>query len=318
MKKQIKLLSLSLTLVGAVLSQNTYAAYPEKTITMLIPYGAGGGTDVLARALQPALEESLGQTVIVKNVPGGGGILGFTQLVHAKPDGYTVTIPNNVIFATEGMGNATYKHKDFDYLGNILTEDYIVAVRADGPWNSWSDLLKDMEEHPNKIKFGFSGYGGSTHVASQILANIAGYQAKQIPHDGSSKAVVAAMGGHIDALMLNLGDLSSGIKSGKLKPLLSLGNKRLSEYPDVPTLQETGIDLNLTNWRGIAAPAGVSDEVKAAWNKALEHAVKDEKFQQLIATQGGQVDFQKSGENLDKWMSLLAESFINTAHNLKK
>lgn len=313
-----KLTKTSVLVAGLLSAGMVLADYPTKPITMVIPYSAGGGTDVLARALQPALEKSLGQTIVVSNLPGGGGILGFTKVANAKPDGYTVTIPNNVIFATEGMGNATYKYTDFSYLGNVLTEDYLVAVRADGPWQSWNDLVEDMQAHPNKVKFGFSGFGGSTHVASELLADVAGYKAKQIPHDGSSKAVLAAMGGHIDALMLNLGDLSSGLKSGKLRPLVSLGEKRLAEYPNVPTLQEQGIDFELTNWRGIAAPAGVDDEVRAAWSKAIGEATQDPEFRKLIAAQGGEVDFVSPGETLDKRMTGLAESFIKTAQKLKQ
>jgi len=296
----------------------TAAGYPTKPIKMIIPYNAGGGTDVLARALQPALEKSLGQTIIVSNMPGGGGILGFTKAVNAKKDGYTVTIPNNVIFANQGMGNATYKYTDFSYLGNILTEDYLVAVRADGPWQTWKEFEKDLELHPNTIKFGFSGYGGSTHVASEILANTVNYQAKQIPYDGSSKAVLAAMGGHVDALTLNLGDLASGLKSGKLRLLATMGEKRLSEYPDVPTLQELGYNISLSNWRGIAAPSGVSDEVKAAWNKAIKAATSDPEFIKMINNQGGTIDYQASGVNLDNRMETTALSFIETAHKLRK
>lgn len=311
--------ALPLLLAGILTAGASFAGdYPSKPITMVIPYGAGGGTDVLARALQPALEKSLGQTIIVSNLPGGGGILGFTKVANAKADGYTVTIPNNVIFATEGMGNATYKYKDFDYLGNVLTEDYLAAVRADGPWQSWGEFVKDMNDNPNSVKFGFSGFGGSTHVASEILADVAKYEAKQIPHDGSSKAVLAAMGGHIDALMLNLSDLASGLKSGKLRPLLTLGEERLADYPDVPTLKELGHEFTLTNWRGIAAPAGVSDDVKKAWGEAIAAATSDPEFQKLMAAQGSQIDFVAPGEALDKRMGALAESFISTAAALKK
>lgn len=311
--------ALPLLLAGILTAGASFAGdYPSKPITMVIPYGAGGGTDVLARALQPALEKSLGQTIIVSNLPGGGGILGFTKVANAKADGYTVTIPNNVIFATEGMGNATYKYKDFDYLGNVLTEDYLAAVRADGPWQSWGEFVKDMNDNPNSVKFGFSGFGGSTHVASEILADVAKYEAKQIPHDGSSKAVLAAMGGHIDALMLNLSDLASGLKSGKLRPLLTLGEERLADYPDVPTLKELGHEFTLTNWRGIAAPAGVSDDVKKAWSEAIAAATSDPEFQKLMAAQGSQIDFVAPGEALDIRMGALAESFISTAAALKK
>ncbi|MBD3896331.1 tripartite tricarboxylate transporter substrate binding protein [Halomonas sp. ML-15] len=308
---------LSVLLAGVMAAGIAAADYPTKTITMVIPYGAGGGTDVLARTLQPALEESLGQTIVVSNVPGGGGILGFTQVANAKPDGYTVTIPNNVIFATEGMGNATYTYSDFDYLGNVMSEDYVVAVRADGPWDSWEALVEDMQANPGTVSFGFSGAGGSTHVASEILADMVGYRARQIPHDGSSDAVAAAMGGHIDALMLNLADLASGLRSGRLIPLVSLGDDRLEDYPDVPTLSELGHELSLTNWRGIAAPAGVDEEVKAAWAAALEAATSDAKVQEAIANQGGEVDYIPPSEALDSRMAELAEAFIHTAQRLK-
>ncbi len=310
--------SLGVTLMLATSCIAQAANYPDRPITMIIPYNAGGGTDVLARALQPALEKSLGQTIVVSNMPGGGGILGFTKAANSKSDGYTVTIPNNVIFANQGMGNATYKYNDFDYLGNIITEDYLVAVRADGPWQTWKEFEADMKANPNKIKFGFSGYGGSTHVASEILAAKVDYKVKQIPYDGSSKAVLAAMGGHVDALTLNMGDLASGLKSGKLRLLATMGNERLENYPDVPTLKELGYDISLSNWRGIVAPAGVSDEVKQAWNKAIKAAASDPKFIEMITNQGSVLDYQPSGDALNSRMEETALSFIETAQKLKK
>lgn len=314
--KSITALSAAIILAS---SFSTFAAdYPSKPITMIIPYNAGGGTDVLARALQPALEESLGQTIVVTNMPGGGGILGFTKAANSKADGYTVTIPNNVIFANQGMGNATYKYNDFDYLGNVLTEDYLVAVRADGPWQTWQEFEADLKAHPNKIKFGFSGYGGSTHVVSEILADKVNYKAKQIPYDGSSKAVLAAMGGHVDALTLNMGDLASGLKSGKLRLLATMGSERLADYPDVPTLKELGYDMSLSNWRGVVAPHGVSNEVKQAWNKAIKAATSNKKFIEMINNQGGTIDYQASGDALDSRMKTTALSFIDTAQKLKK
>lgn len=310
--------ALAVLFAGLVTAGAALAQYPNKPITMLIPYGAGGGTDVLARAMQPALEKSLGQPIVVTNMPGGGGILGFTRVASSKPDGYTVTIPNNVIFATQGMGNATYKYKDFDYLGNVLTEDYVVTVRADGPWQTWNELVEAMKASPGKVSFGFSGFGGSTHVASEILAKSAGYQARQIPHDGSAQAVLAAMGGHIDALMLNLADVAAGIQSGKLRLVATLGSERFPDFPDVPTVRELGHDLVLTNWRGIAAPAGVGDDVKAAWAKAIEAATNDPEFRKFVATQGARVDYMPPGRDLDRRMHGLAESFIETAQQLKK
>lgn len=310
-------LQLTILATGLFTVSAAVAAYPEKPITMVIPYGAGGGTDVLARTLQPALEESLGQTIVVSNVPGGGGILGFTQVANSSADGYTVTIPNNVIFATEGMGNASYTSEDFAYLGNVMTEDYVVAVRADGPWKNWADFEEDLKANPGTIKIGFSGAGGSTHVASAIIADKVGYQALQIPHDGSSDAVAAAMGGHIDALVLNLADLASGLDSDKLIPVASLGDERLEAWPDVPTMSELGYDLSLTNWRGIAAPAGVSEEVSQAWAEAIEAAINDSRVQQAISSQGATVDFVPPGEELDARMAQLAEQFIETAQSLK-
>ncbi|GHC17373.1 tripartite tricarboxylate transporter substrate binding protein [Aidingimonas halophila] len=308
---------MSIIFVGMLTAGVANADYPTKSITMVIPYSAGGGTDVLARNLQPALEESLGEDIIVSNKPGGGGILGFTEVANADPDGYTVTIPNNVIFATEGMGNATYTYSDFDYLGNVLNDDYVVAVSDESEWDSWEELADEMRNNPGEVTFGFSGAGGSTHVASEILADTAEYEAKQVPHDGSSDAVAAALGGHIDVLLLNLADLSSGLKSGDLRLLATLGSETLEDYPDVPTMQELGHDISLSNWRGVAAPAGVDDEVKEAWSAALEKATNDPKVREAIAAQGGEVDFMPSGEKLDARMADLAESFINTAEKIK-
>lgn len=315
MKKVLSLLSLCLLVVGIAVS--AFAEYPEKPITFIVMYSPGGSSDTFVRALQPGLKKALGQNVIVKNVPGGGGAVGFSEAVVARPDGYTVTLPNNAMFSLEGMGHVGFKYTDFDILARVILEDYTLTVNADSPWQTVEDFINDAKANPGKYKIGFSGVGSSTHIVSLALADAFGYEVEQVPYDGGAKAMAACMGGHIDALTNHPGEVISGVQAGKLRTLATTGAERSKLMPDVPTFKEAGLDFVVSQWRGVATPKGISDEVKEAWKKALQEAVKDPQFIEVAEEKMGATISLAFDEELDAFVKAVADIFIPTAQKLK-
>jgi len=315
-KRFINLLS-CLLVVFLFFSISALAQYPEKPITIIVMYSPGGATDIFVRGLQPGLEEALGVDVIVKNVVGGGGAVGFSEAMAAKPDGYTVTIPNNALFTLEGMGYVPFSYKDFDMLGRVIVEDYSFSANSDLPWKNMKEFAEAAKANPGKYKVGFAGIGSSTHIISIAVEKALNIDVKQIPYDGGAKSMAACMGGHIDALVQTPGEVISGVEAGNLKFLAALGYERAKIMLEIPTLHEQGIDFAVTQWRGIGAPKGVSEEVKEVWAEAIKKAVKDPMFLQAAENQGLTIS-PLFGEELEKYVDEMANIFIPIAQEIKQ
>jgi tripartite-type tricarboxylate transporter receptor subunit TctC len=317
MKKFVATLVTGIAIVGLALSASA-GSYPEKPITFVVPYSAGGSSDTLVRGMQPYLEKAIGATIVPKNITGGGGAVGMSQaLFSSKADGYTVTLPSNAVFGLEGLGNVPWKHGDFDTIARIITEDYSITVRADSPWKTLDEFIAFAKANPGKIKMGFSGFGSSTHIVAAAFADKFGLEFQFVPYKGGSKTVAATMGGHIDANTHHPAETKAGVDAGKLRVLATMGPKRSNLYPDVPTMQELGHDWVVSQWRGISMPKGVSDEVKAKWEDALKKVTADPGFQEFITERMGGTVAPLFGAELDAFIKEMSDLFIATAHRLK-
>jgi len=252
--------------------------FPSRNIDFIVPFSPGGGSDNLVRALQPALENALGETIVIRNIAGGGGAVGYNRLVRAEPDGYSITTTNNAIFTLSSFSNAPFVNQDFDHLARVAVMPYILAVRNNEKWTDFESLMHDLKQTGRKLSVGFSGVGSSTHITSHAIANALGVEFLFIPYGGGTAAVSSAMGSHIDAVVLNPSEIISAVDAGKLTPILSTGGERTDTMPDIPTLKELGFDLELEQWRGISAPSGLSPEVKATYVSAIKKAVQDPRF----------------------------------------
>ena len=317
MKKFVATLVASVAIAGLAFSASA-GSYPEKPITFVVPYSAGGSSDTLVRGMQPFLEKAMGATIVPKNITGGGGAVGMSQaLFSSKADGYTVTLPSNAVFGLEGLGNVPWKHEDFDTIARIITEDYSITVRADSPWMTLDEFVAFAKANPGKIKMGFSGFGSSTHIVAAAFADQFGLEFQFVPYKGGSKTVAATMGGHIDANTHHPAETKAGVDAGKLRVLATMGPKRSNLYPDVPTMQELGHEWIVSQWRGIAMPKGVSDEVKAKWEDALKKVTADPDFQKFITERMGGTVAPAFGADLDAFIKQMSDLFIATAHRLK-
>ncbi|MEM5503177.1 tripartite tricarboxylate transporter substrate binding protein [Ahrensia kielensis] len=290
------------TAVGAVLmaSVSTVAlaeTFPNKPITIVVPYGAGGSTDNFVRALAGPLQKAFDNDVVVKNVSGGGGAVGTMQTLTHEADGYTVTIPNNAFYTLQGMGNVTFETNDFDYIARIVTEPYVLTIATKPEWSDLDSFVVSAREKP--VTLGFAGVGSSTHIMTMAISQALGFEPKLIPFDGDAAAVAAALGGHIDGVVLSPSGVASALDKGDLTAIGATGISEL--MPDVALFSDKGYDINTLQYRGIASPAGLSAEVKDAWVQALKVAVQDADFQTAAHNLGLDVN-PAYGTELDEFI----------------
>lgn len=290
--------------------------FPNRNIDFIVPYSPGGGSDNLVRSLQPSLEKALGETIVIRNISGGGGAVGYSRLVRAEPDGYSITTTNNAIFTLSSFSNAPFVNEDFDHLASVAVMPYILAVRKNDAWTDLASLRQDLEENNKKLSVGFAGVGSSTHITSHAIANALGMEFLFIPYGGGIPAVSSAMGGHIDAVVLNPAEIFSAVDGGKLTPILSTGSERSVFMPDTPTLKELGYDLELEQWRGVSAPKGLPPEVKAAYVSAIKTAVQDPRFIQTIEASRMEVK-PLFGEDLEEFIQTTEKIILPIVESVK-
>jgi len=311
MRKKLIIVSLlTFFVVGFVISGVTMAAYPEKPITMIVMYPPGGNSDTFARALQPGLEESLGVNIVIRNIDGGGGAVGFNEALAAEPDGYTVTIPNNALFTLEGMGYVNFGYEDFDMIARVVLEDYTLTVNNELGWGNFSEFMDAVKENPGEYKIATSGVGSSSDIVAKVLLDKLGLNMQVIPYSGGGEPLTAVMGGHVDAIVQSPGEVKSAVENGDLKTLALLGEERNNLMPNVPTVSELGYDFSVNQWRGIGTPAGVNEEVIVAWEEAVEHAVTNPRFVEIIEEKWGATISPAYGEELDDFVNRMANIFI--------
>ncbi|BCV25908.1 tripartite tricarboxylate transporter substrate binding protein [Gelria sp. Kuro-4] len=268
--------------------ETTGEQYPNRPIQLIVSYAAGGGTDVGARLLTPYLEKKLGQPVTVVNVTGGGGWVGWTQLAQAKPDGYTIgyiNIPNMII----GYLDPAMKRKDnlesFAPIANHVLDYTVFAVRKDSKFKDIDELMNYAKAHPGELSATSTGIGSDEHISLLELERKAGAKFQMVQTKGFAECLTQVLGGHVDVLLGNVGEVVGPARNGDIRVLAVLSEERSKYLPDVPTLKEKGIDVVSFAARGIAAPAGtpqeVIDKVAEAIQEALENPEHQKKMEEL-------------------------------------
>ena len=254
--------------------------YPAKPIRLVVGFPAGGGIDFAARTIQPALEAGLGQTVVVDNKPGVGGVLAATELSRAPADGYTLLLANTGPFAIAPYLQPRLPYdpvKQFTYVGQITEGGYIAVTRADHPAKDLRQFVEWAKANPAKANFASGGNGSSTHVNGELLSAVSGVELLHIPYKGSAPAVQDLIGGQVQ-LLIDAGTVVlPQVKSGRLKALAVTGSARDPNLPDVPTAREQGFaGFDSVGFQGLVAPAGlpkpVLDRLSSELRKVLAMA----------------------------------------------
>jgi tripartite-type tricarboxylate transporter receptor subunit TctC len=264
--------------------------YPARPIKLIVPYAAGGPTDVLGRLIADYLGRDLKQAVIIENKAGAQGAIGADAAAHAEPDGYTLFFPAGSIIVLNPM---LYKklpydpEKDFRMLGLITELPVVMEVNPTLPVKTVAEFVAYARQNPGKLNFGSAGTGGTIHLAGEMFKQMAGIEMTHVPYKGAGPALADLLSGNIQLMFDGLGTALPPIKAGLLRPLGVSSVERIADLPDVPTLAESGYpDYRVSVWYGVAAPAKVPDEVAQKISASLERALNDEAFRAVLDRAG--------------------------------
>ncbi|ETA53396.1 Bug family tripartite tricarboxylate transporter substrate binding protein [Ponticoccus alexandrii] len=271
------------------------ADYPTKRITIIVPYSAGGSTDILARQVADGMTQVLGETVTVENRPGAGATLGTTMAAKARPDGYTLFMGQ---VSSHGIAPAVYKNLQYDAVADfapiklLISIPNVMVVNKDSPYQTAAEFL-DAAKEGNKT-FGSSGVGSSIHLSGEMFKARTGAQMTHVPFRGSGEAVPALLAGDVDVMFDNLPSAMPHIQSGALRALAVTTPARSDQLGDVPTLDELDISeldgFAARSWFGLLAPAGTDPEIVATLSDALDQVIATEGFTSFAATRGAQIE----------------------------
>ena len=280
----------NLTLVAMALALSTNAlAWPDKTVTLVVPFPPGGATDLLARTLTPKLQATFKQTVIVDNKAGATGTIGAGFVKRAPADGYTllVTSLGPLVIAPHLIKAPYDAAKDFDYLTVAVQAPNVLVVPANSPFKTVADLIAAEKAKPGALTFASAGNGTSDHLSAELFWLQSGTTGLHVPYKGTAPAITDLLGGQVDAAFQNINNVLPHINGGKLRVLAVAAPKRSPLLPNVPTLAESGVkDAEATSWQGVVAPKGLPPEVKAKIHAALTEALADPVVKQKFAEVG--------------------------------
>jgi tripartite-type tricarboxylate transporter receptor subunit TctC len=287
----------ALALVSALAS----AQYPERPITMIVPFPPGGVADTVARPVADALSRELKQPVVIENKPGAGGAIGMGLAARAKPDGYTVLLALASLTvlpeADKVLGRAPqYQIPDLKPVARFTADPTVLAVRSDSPWKTYAEFIAAAKAEPGKLTFGSSGNYGTMHMPMAMLALDQGAQLTHVPYTGAGPAIIGLLGGQVDAIATGPATIVQHVKSGKARVLAHWGDGRLAALPDVPSLTELGVPVTYAQWSGLFVPAGVPDAVVARLREASKAAASDDRVKQVMSTAGSPILYQDAPE----------------------
>ena len=253
------------------------APYPDRPVELVVPWAAGGGTDSMARSFAEAAKKHMAQPFVVTNKPGATGSIGFSEVARAAPDGYKVSVLTAEILIIPHMGIGKVSQDDFIPVARFNALASAITVKADAPWNTVEEFLAAAKRSPGNIKVGNSGVGSIWHLAAAAVAEKTGVQFNYIPFQGGNPAVLALLGGHVDAVTVSTAEVLTYVASGKLKVLAVMADKRLRGFEAVPTLKERNIDVSVGSWAGLGVPKGtpahVVNTLKIAAAKSMTEPV---------------------------------------------
>lgn len=285
------------TLMGLAIAMaaatSAFAAYPEKPVTLVVPFPPGGSTDAIARVIAQELPRKLGGTWIVDNKPGATGTIGAAFVKRAAPDGYTLFVSSlgPFVIAPHLIKGVQYDAlTDLDPITVAVQAPNVLVVPATSPYKTAADLLAGLKKTPGKVSFASSGNGSSDHLSAELLWQQTGTQGLHIPYKGGGPAINDLLGAQVDAAFVNINSIIQHIKAGKVHALGISSEKRSPLLPDVPTLQEQGVKgAEVQSWQAVAAPRGTPADVKAKLQAAIAASFNDPAVKDKLLAQGFEI-----------------------------
>lgn len=310
--------------IGLTLTVAAAQSWPTKPVRMIVPFPPGGGTDILARLVSAKLSEAHGWNIVADNRPGVGGTLGITEAARATPDGYNFVFgqKDNLVIGPWLYKNLTWNPvKDFAPVAHVAYSPVLIATSADSPYQTLADVVAAAKKAPDSITYGSPGNGTSIHLAATILEKEAGIKLVHVPYKGSNPAMLDVIAGNVQLLSSSVPSALGQIKAGKLRPLAVTSATRSSSLPDVPTVQELGIEgieaFDVATWYGVMAPAGTPEDVVNSVNAAVNTLLTDEAVRSAMQAQGAEplaMGVAEFGEFLNKdytaWESVVKDSGV--------
>lgn len=275
------------------------SSYPEKNISIIVPYAAGGGTDTVVRQLAELAKEELGTSISVQNVEGGGGAVGMQQGAKAKADGYTVTTTTVELLTLPNLNLAQFTYDDFEPIALLNGDPAAITVQADSPYNTIEEFLAAADSKTFKI--GNSGTGAIWHLAAAALAGETGKKFNYVPFEGAAPAVTALLGGHIDAVSVSTAEVMNQVKAGELKVLAVMTDERLESLPDVPTFKEKNIDVQIGTWRALSVPKDTPKEIVDVLEEKFGIVAQSAEFKEQLVKLNFGPKYLNSADTIEYW-----------------
>jgi tripartite-type tricarboxylate transporter receptor subunit TctC len=315
------------TLLAALLLSSAFSAiaqgsWPTRSITMIVPFPPGGLADLVARPVAEAMSRELGQPVVIENKAGAGGGIGMSLAAKSKPDGYTMVMALSSLTvlpeADVVLGRTPmFGLNDLRPVARYTADPTVLAVRAESPWKSVQEFVDDAKKRPGAINYGSSGNYGTMHVPMEILAQVSGSKLTHIPFTGAGPAVVALLGGQIDAVSTGPATVLQHVKAGKLRVLGHWGNEKLASMPDVTSLKDAGFNAEYAQWSGLFIPSATPEPVAQRIRAAARAAAQDAKVKEVILGAGSPVQFQDSPD-FEKYVQADAKRMVDVVKKIGK
>lgn len=316
-------LALLATLTGlsaAALAQTP--AYPSRPVTLIVPFPPGGLADIVARPVAESLSRELGQPVVIENKGGAGGGIGMGVAARAKPDGYTLLMALSSLTvlpeADALLGRSPmFGLNDLRPIARYTADPTVLAVRADAPWKSAKEFIDDARKRPGAINFGSSGNYGTMHVPMEILAQTAGVKLTHVPFTGAGPAVLALLGGQIDAVSTGPATVLQQVKAGKIRVLAHWGHAPLAALPEVASLKDLGYNAEYAQWSGLFIQSGAPEAIAQRVRAAARIAAQDPKVREVIQNTGSPVVYLDSPD-FEKYVQADARRMTDVVRKIGK
>ena len=280
------------------------ADYPERALTIVVAYPAGGMVDIVARPIAESMKKKFPKGVAVLNRPGGGGSVGLAEVVQAKPDGYTLVLaPNSTLVIHPQLNDLPYKTPDdYEPILNTVAFYTLLTVRADAPWKTPQEFVAAARANPGKIRVGSPGEGTISHLTLERWQAAGNFKTTHVPFSGWGETSPALLGGHVDAVMAQPGEVKPLVDAKKLRTLVVAQPQRHPYFPDAPTSREAGLGDGSGTWFVMTAPKGTPGPVQKYIHDAVKAAIEEPSFVALVKARGVDIDY-RTGDKLrqDLW-----------------
>lgn len=286
----MKKLLATLAITAAALPLSAHAAYPERAMTWIVPFSAGGPTDGMARNIATRLSQELGESIVIENAPGAGGTIGSTKAARAENDGYTFLVGHIGYMAAAPSLYSSLRYDpvgDFDAVFRFPDTPLVLLVGQDSPFKTAQELIAHGKQNPGALNFSNAGVGSTSHLVAAMFAAYADIDVQFIAYRGAGPALNDLMGGQVDAMFDQTNTALPQTNGGKVRALGLTSAERMPQFPDVPTMKEGAIpDFQVSTWYGLYAPKGTPQEVIDTLAAAYQRVMQDEKFTGTMESQG--------------------------------